>query len=48
LVGSPRKLRDLLGSSSADIAAWLAGQEEPPDEVFLRCLEIVLDELDDG
>ena len=46
IAGSPRKLRDLLGSSSADIAAWLAGHEEPPDIVFYRCLEVILDELD--
>jgi hypothetical protein len=47
MVGSPRKLRDVLGSSSADIASWLAGQDEPPDNVFLRCLELILDELED-
>jgi hypothetical protein len=46
VAGSPRKLRDLLGSSSADIASWLAGQEQPPDSVFFRCLELILDELD--
>jgi hypothetical protein len=47
MAGGPRKLRDRLGSSSADIASWLAGQHEPPDSVFLRCLEIILDELDE-
>jgi hypothetical protein len=46
MAGSPRKLRDLLGSSSADIASWLAGNEQPPDDVFLQCLELILDELD--
>jgi hypothetical protein len=48
IVGSPRKLRDLLGSSSADIASWLAGHADPPDNVFLQCLEIILDDLDTG
>jgi hypothetical protein len=28
------------------MAAWLAGTEEPPAEVFLRALELVLDDLD--
>jgi hypothetical protein len=46
MAGSPRKLRDLLGSSSADIASWLAGHEEPPESIFLQCLELILDKLD--
>jgi hypothetical protein len=46
MLGSPRKLRDLLGASSANIAAWLSGHEEPPDDIFFRCLEVILDELD--
>lgn len=44
--GSARKLRDLLGVRSAPVAAWLAGTEEPPTEVFLRALELVLDGMD--
>ena len=45
-VGGRRKLRDLLGASSADLAAWINGVSEPPDEVFLRAVELVLERLD--
>jgi hypothetical protein len=31
---------------TADLVSWLAGIEEPPTAVFLRCLELVLDHLD--
>ena len=46
-LGGPRKLRDHLRAPSADIVSWLAGLEEPPTAVFLRALELILDELDD-
>ncbi len=45
-LGGPRKLRDRLKAPSARVAAWLAGTEEPPREIFLRALELVLDALD--
>ena len=45
-VGGSRKLRDSLGASSADVVAWLAGVEEPPAPVFLKAMEIILDDLD--
>lgn len=45
-LGGPRRLRDFLGVRSAEVAAWLAGTQEPPQEVFLRALEILLDHLD--
>ena len=45
-VGGRRRLRDLLGASSADLAAWISGVSEPPDEVFLRAVELVLERLD--
>ena len=48
IVGGPRRLRDLLKVPSADLVAWLAGNAVPPREVFLRALDIVLDELDKG
>ena len=48
LLGGPRKLRDRLRVRSADVAAWMAGREEPPTEVFLRVVELILDELDAG
>ena len=45
-LGGPRKLRDLLGETSADVAAWLSGMKEPPESVFLRALSVLLDHLD--
>jgi hypothetical protein len=48
LLGGPRKLRDRLRVPSADVAAWMAGREEPPTEVFLRVVELILDELEAG
>jgi hypothetical protein len=47
-LGGPRKLRDRLEVSSADIAAWLNGTAEPPREIFLRALELILDDLERG
>jgi hypothetical protein len=47
-LGGPRKLRDRLKVSSSDVAAWLNGTAEPPREIFLRALEIVLDDLERG
>jgi hypothetical protein len=45
-LGGTRKLRFLLKAPSSAVAAWLTGTEEPPKEVFLRALQIVLDDLD--
>jgi hypothetical protein len=45
-LGGPRKLRDRLEVSSSEIAAWLNGTAEPPREIFLRALEIILDDLE--
>ena len=46
-LGGPRKLRDYLRAPSADMVSWLAGLEEPPTPIFLRALELILDELDE-
>ena len=46
LVGGARALRDRLGVSSAEIAAWLAGHEDPPEAVFLSIVELILDAAD--
>src|SRR5262245_63621627 len=45
-LGGPRKLQAYLKVSSSDLAAWLDGSAEPSHDVFLRALEIILDELD--
>jgi len=47
LMGGPRRLRDALNVSSADMMAWLSGEKEPPQDVFLRALDLILDALDD-
>jgi hypothetical protein len=46
LVGGPAKLRDALGVSSAEVADWLAGTQEPPREILLRAVDLILDDLD--
>jgi hypothetical protein len=48
MLGGPRKLRGFLRASSADLASWLAGTKQPPEQAFLRALELILDDLDTG
>ena len=45
-LGGPRKLRDYLRMPTADVVSWLSGMQEPPAPVFLRALELILDDLD--
>jgi hypothetical protein len=45
-LGGSRKLRDYLRAPSAEFVSWLSGIEEPPTAVFLRALELILDDLD--
>jgi hypothetical protein len=44
--GGPARLAEALQAPRADIADWLAGTREPPDDVVLRALALILDELD--
>lgn len=44
--GGPAKLREALKVSSVEISDWLAGTREPPGDVVLRALDLILDELD--
>jgi hypothetical protein len=46
ILGGPRKLRDFLRAPTAEVLAWLAGVAEPPQEVFLKAVTVVLDDLD--
>ena len=46
MLGGPRMLRERLQVSPAELAAWLTGAAEPPPQVFLRAMEIILDALD--
>ena len=40
-LGGEHKLAEYLGVEVATIEAWLAGQGQPPDDVFLRCADLV-------
>lgn len=46
VVGGPAKLRVALKTSSADVADWLAGTREPPEEMLLKAMDLILDDLD--
>jgi hypothetical protein len=48
VVRGSRTLQDRLGVPASDLAAWLSGEEQPPREIFLRAVEIILEELDDS
>ena len=48
MLGGPRQLRIFLRAPAAEVAAWLAATREPPEPVFLRALELILDDLDAG
>lgn len=41
MLGGERKLAAYLGVSVATVEGWLNGKGRPPDEVFLRCLDLV-------
>lgn len=47
LVGGPRKLRGLLGVRAHALMSWLSGAAEPPRDVLLRALDLILDDLDE-
>ena len=46
LVGGPRRLARYLGASPSALLAWLSGSAEPPREVFLRALDVILKDLE--
>ena len=48
MLGGPAKLREALQIPPADAADWLAGTREPPPDVVLRVLDLILDDLDAG
>jgi DNA-binding transcriptional regulator YiaG len=41
VVGSPKELADTLGVSLESLAAWLAGEQALPSEIYLRALDVV-------
>ena len=40
-LGGEHKLAEFLGVDVSTIEAWLAGLGQPPDEVFLRCADLL-------
>jgi hypothetical protein len=48
ILGGPAPLRRYLRVSAFALTAWLAGAEQPPLDIFLKAVDvIVLQELDD-
>ena len=41
IAGGEHKLAACLGVSVGQVEAWLNGRGHPPDDVFLRCVDIV-------
>ena len=44
-LGSVARLAEHLKISYADLAKYRAGDDTPPDEVLLRAVDVILDEL---
>ena len=45
LAGGRRALAERLGVKAAEIEKWISGKTELPREVFLRVVELIIDEL---
>jgi DNA-binding transcriptional regulator YdaS (Cro superfamily) len=41
VVGSPEELAETLGVSPESLAAWLAGDQALPNDVYMRALDLV-------
>jgi hypothetical protein len=41
--GGISQLADLLRVSPVSLNRWLDGEEEPPDEIYQACIDLVLD-----
>jgi hypothetical protein len=46
ILGNVENLAEHLGVAQSDLLAWLEGTQEPPDEVFLAAVEVILLNLD--
>jgi Putative antitoxin of bacterial toxin-antitoxin system, YdaS/YdaT len=45
LVGGRKTLAERLGVKAADIETWTAGKEAIPREIFLRVVDLLIDEI---
>ncbi len=43
ILGGPEALGDYLGVPSVRLALWLRGETDPPADVFLRCVDLVVE-----
>lgn len=48
LLGGRDRLAKVLHVPASEIDKWIAGQSKPPREVFLRIVDIILDETSGG
>jgi hypothetical protein len=46
VLGGPEKLHERLGVPAAALDGWLSGRAEPPREILLEALDVILDDLD--
>jgi hypothetical protein len=42
-IGGPARLAAFLNVPRASVLRWLAGEEAPPDQVFLDALDVIAD-----
>ena len=42
-IGGAARLAKFLNVSRSDVLRWLAGEEAPPDQVFLDALDVIAD-----
>ena len=42
-IGGPARLARFLNVSKSRLMSWLAGEEAPPNEVFLDALDVIAD-----
>jgi len=45
LAGGQKKLAERLGVSVAEIEKWAAGEAATPREIFLRVVDLIIDEM---
>lgn len=48
MAGATSTLAAHLGVGESDLQRWIAGEDEPPEDVFLLAFELVLSDLDRG
>ena len=43
IIGGPARLAEFLNVPRKEVMRWLAGEEAPPDQVFLDALDVIAD-----